>query len=155
MSAKSSDSGSIFPELSVIANPRVSIAMADSSVGFASLVRMARRDVPAWLLFIPAFAIRPMAMAVSSAEYPRAPARGATYLKVSPIIPTFVLALLEAAANMSAKCVDSDADIPNAVNASVTMSEVAARSSPDAAARFMMPSMPSSMSVVFHPAMAM
>ena len=44
---------------------------------------------------------------------------------------------------------------PNAVKASVTISDVVARSSPDAAARFMMPSIPSSMSEVFHPAMAM
>ena len=42
-----------------------------------------------------------------------------------------------------------------AVNASVTMSEVLPRSSPEAAARLRMPSMPSSMSPVFQPAMAM
>ena len=45
--------------------------------------------------------------------------------------------------------------MPKAVRASVTMSEVVPRSSPDAAARFMMPSTPSSMSFVFQPAMAM
>ena len=37
----------------------------------------------------------------------------------------------------------------------MTISEVVAKSSPDAAARFMMPSMPSSMSPVFQPAIAM
>ena len=42
-----------------------------------------------------------------------------------------------------------------AVSASVTMSEVVARSAPDAAARFMTPSIPSSISSVFHPAIAM
>ena len=48
----------------------------------------------------------------------------------------------------------SDADRPNAVSASVTISEVVARSSPEAAARFIIPSIPSSISAVFHPAIA-
>ena len=68
---------------------------------------------------------------------------------------TFVFALLEAAARISAKCPESAADSPKAVSASVTMSEVVARSSPEAAARFIMPSMPESISEVFHPAIAM
>ena len=67
---------------------------------------------------------------------------------------TFVLALLEAAASTSAKCVESEAGKQNAVRASVTISEVVARSSPEAAARFMIPSIPLSMSSVFHPAIA-
>ena len=104
---------------------------------------------------MPAFAMSPIASAVSSAENPRAPATGAAYLKVSPIIETFVFAFDEAAARMSAKCPESPALRPNAVRASVTMSEVVARSSPDAAARFMTPSIPSSMSFVFQPAIAM
>ena len=68
---------------------------------------------------------------------------------------TFVLAEELAFANTSAKCALSDADKPNAVNASVTMSDVVAKSSPSAAARFIMPSMPSIMSCVFQPAIAM
>ena len=76
-------------------------------------------------------------------------------MNVSPIMLTLVFALLDAAARMSAKCAESSAVRPNAVRASVTMSDVVARSSPDAAARFMMPSMPESMSPVFQPAIAM
>ena len=66
-----------------------------------------------------------------------------------------MFALDEAAASTSAKCPESLASSPKAVSASVTMSDVVARSSPDAAARFMMPSRPSSMSSVFQPAIAM
>ena len=116
---------------------------------------MVRSAVPAWVDLIPAFAIRPMASAVSSAENPSAPAMGAQYLNVSPIMDTLVLALLEAAARMSAKCPESLAVSPKAVKASVTMSEVVAKSPPEAAARFMMPSSPLSISSVFHPAIAM
>ena len=133
---------------------RVSIAPWTSLVGFAIRVKMLLRAVPAWLALIPEFAIRPIAVAQSSAEYPRAPATGATYLNVSPISPTFVLEFDAALANTSAKCVASLACIPNAVNASVTMSLVVARSSPDAAAKFIMPSIPESMSAVFQPAIA-
>ena len=90
-------------------------------------------------------------------------------MKVSPNILTFVFALDEVAARTSAKYVAfgtsfaipsfmtfvvPSAAIPNAVIASVTISDVLARSSPDAAARFIMPSIPFSMSVVSHPAIA-
>ena len=122
--------------------------------GFASLESIDRSAVPDWLALIPLFAINPIATAQSSALYPRDPATGATYLNVSPIMDTFVLALLEAAASTSAKCVESEAGKQNAVRASVTISEVVARSSPEAAARFMIPSIPLSMSSVFHPAIA-
>ena len=71
--------------------------------------------------------------AVSSTENPKAPATGAQYLNVSPIMDTLVLALLEAAASTSAKCPESAAVSPKAVSASVTISEVVARSSPDPA----------------------
>ena len=121
----------------------------------ARLFMMERSEVPACEALMPLFAIRPMASAVSSAENPSAPAIGAQYLNVSPIMLTLVLALDEAAARISAKCPESAADRPKAVKASVTISEVVARSSPDAAARFMMPSMPPSISSVFQPAMAM
>ena len=46
------------------------------------------------------------------------------------------------------------ADSPNAVIASVTISETLARSSPEAAARFITPEMPFSISFVSHPAIA-
>ena len=61
------------------------------------------------------------------------PATGAQYLNVSPIMDTLVLALLEAAASTSAKCPECPAVSPKAVSASVTISEVVARSSPDPA----------------------
>ena len=104
---------------------------------------------------MPAFAIKPIASAVSSAEKPSAPAIGAQYLNVSPIMDTFVLALELAAAKISAKCPESEAVSPKAVSASVTISDVVARSSPLAAARFIMPSIPEIMSPDFQPAIAM
>ena len=119
------------------------------------LVMIVRSEVPAWVDLIPAFAIRPMASAVSSTEKPREPAIGAAYLNVSPIMLTLVLALDDAAARTSAKWAESEAVRPKAVKASVTMSDVVAKSSPDAAARFIMPSMPESISDVFQPAIAM
>ena len=72
----------------------------------------------------------------------------------SPIMPTFVFAFALACASTSAKCPESDAFSPKAVKASVTMSEVVARSSFEAAARLIIPSMPCSISSVFHPAIA-
>ena len=135
----------------MVSSPNDSPAKVTSPVRLVSMVRIA---VPAWEDLIPAFAIRPIASAVSSAENPSAPATGAQYLKVSPIMDTLVFALEDAAARISAKCPESAADRPRAVSASVTMSDVVARSSPEAAARFMMPSMPSSISPVFQPAIA-
>ena len=126
----------------------------DNSMSPVKLVSMVRRDVPACVDLIPAFAIRPIASATSSAVYPKAPATGAAYLNVSPIIDTLVFALLDAAAKISAKCPESAAVSPKAVRASVTISDVVARSSPDAAARLMIPSIPESISDVFHPAIA-
>ena len=66
-----------------------------------------------------------------------------------------VLALEEAAASTSVNLVVSFAVIPNAVSASVTMSEVEARLSPDAPASVMTPWMPFNISFVFQPAIAM
>ena len=80
---------------------------------------------------------------------------GAAYLNVSPIMDTLVLALLEAAANTSEKRAVSAAVKPKAVRASVTMSEVVPRSSPEAAAKLRTPSIPESISSVFQPAIAM
>ena len=119
------------------------------------LLMMVRSAVPACVDLMPALPISPIASAVSSAENPKAPAMGAQYLKVSPIMETLVFALELAAARISAKCPESAAVRPKAVSASVTISEVLARSSPEAAARFMMPSMPESISEVFQPAIAM
>ena len=126
-----------------------------SSMSPARLFMMVLNAVPAWELLIPELAINPIASAVSSALKPKAPAIEAQYLNVSPIMATFVFALDEAAAKISAKCPESAAVNPKAVKASVTISEVVAKSSPEAAARFMIPSIPSSMSCVFHPAIAM
>ena len=144
----------IDPSALVVAIVTSPMDLPESFTSPVRLFMMVRREVPACEDLMPAFAIRPMASAVSSAEKPSAPAIGAQYLKVSPIILTFVFALELAAARMSAKCPESLAVSPNAVSASVTISDVVARSSPDAAARFMIPSIPSSMSEVFHPAIA-
>ena len=143
------------PSAFVTSIPYFSMASAICLVGFTMLVSPVRSAVPADDALIPAFAISPIATAVSSMVKPNAPATGAAYLKVSPIISTLVFALLDAAAMMSARRAESSADLPKAVSASVTMSDVVARSAPDAAARFMIPSTPESMSSVFHPAMAM
>ena len=145
----------ILPELSVKEIPYFSIAEDTVSVGLARLTIAPRKAVPACEDLIPAFAISPIAIAESSAEYPKEPNTGAAYLKVSPIMLTLVLALELAAARISAKCPLSSAFNPNAVRASVTMSDVVAKSSPDAAARFIMPSIPLSISLVFQPAIAM
>ena len=144
-----------FPTESVNDRPNVFIAVCTSFVGFVSLLNICLREVPASPALIPEFAINPMATPQSSTLNPNAPATGATYLNVSPIMETFVFALDDAAARTSAKCVESCADNPNAVNASVTISEVVARFSPEAAAKFMIPSIPLSMSAVFQPAIAM
>ena len=93
----------IDPSLLVIDSPSADIADATSSVGLAIRVKMERRAVPACVALIPEFAIKPIAVAQSSAENPSDPATGATYLNVSPIIETFVFALDDAFANMSAK----------------------------------------------------
>ena len=128
-------------------------ALPVSLTSFDRLFIIERKAVPACDDLIPALPIRPIASAVSSAENPNAPAIGAQYLNVSPIMETLVFALELAAARISAKCPESSADNPKAVSASVTMSDVVAKSSPDAAARFMIPSMPLSISLVFQPAM--
>ena len=134
--------------------PYRSMAPCILSVGAARFAREVLRLVPAMEPLTLAFAIRPRARETSSTEYFNAPATGATYLKDSPIIPTLVFAFALACARTSAKCPESDACSPKAVKASVTMSEVVARSSFEAAARLIMPSMPFSISSVFQPAIA-
>ena len=62
--------------------------------------------------------------------------------------------MAEAAAITSAKRPLSLAFIPNAVKPSVTISEVLARSAPEAAAKFIIPSIPEVISWVFQPAIA-
>ena len=117
-------------------------------------VKTVLKLVPPCDALIPAFAIKPNAILVSSIEYFIAPANGATYLKLSPSIDTFVFAFELAAAITSARRPESSADFPNAVKASVTISEVVAKSSPDAAAKSIIPDIPPSISFVFHPAIA-
>ena len=150
-----SPKGFILPFASVMLMPNAFMAVPDSFVGLAIRVMVERNDVPAWVPLIPLLAIRPVATAKSSTEYPMAPAAAPAYLKVSPIISTLVFALAEAAAITSAKRPLSAAVCPKAVRASVTMSDVVARSAPEAAARFMIPLMPLVMSSAFQPAMAM
>ena len=106
---------------------------------------------------------------MSSTEYPNDPATGATYLNDSPSIETFVFAFELAEAITSAKCdafetsltnpsftifVVPSAANPNAVIASVTMSDVVAKSNPSAAERFIIPSILFNISFVFQPAIA-
>ena len=144
----------ILPLLSVKLMPNFSIATACASVGFAIFAITFFKVVPAVLPLIPAFAIMPIATEISSTLYPIAPAVAAQYLKLSPIKLTFVFAFVDAAAITSAKRPLSFAAIPNAVKPSVTISEVVPKFSPAAAARFIIPAMPSTISAVFHPAIA-
>ena len=60
----------------------------------------------------------------------------------------------DACASTSAKRPDWSAVMLNAVSASVTMSETCPKSSPDAAARFIMPGKPPNIWSVFQPAIA-
>ena len=97
----------------------------------------------------------PHAKEVSSTLYFMAPATGATYLNDSPSMPTFVFELADAFARTSEKCPASFAFSPKAVKASVTISEVLARSSPEAAARLIIPDIPAVICSGFQPAIAM
>ena len=149
--------------------PNASIAVPDSFVGFTSLVIVLLNAVPACSPLIPAFAIKPIATAVSSILYPIAPAIGATYLNVAPINETFVLLRELASAKTSEKCsalltstlypffktfVVPSAASPNAVIASVTISDTVPKSSPLAAARFITPEILFNISFVFQTAIA-
>ena len=79
-------------------------------------------------------------------EYPIAPATGAIYLNASPRSDTFVLVADDATARTSANSAVSFAFIPNAVSALETISVVVARSRPSAAARLIIPPIPSTIS---------
>ena len=144
----------IFPLLSVRLIPYFFIAVAILSVGAAIFASAVFNDVPAIEPLTLAFAINPKARDVSSTLYFIAPAIGATYLKDSPIMETLVFALAADCAKTSEKCAASPAFKPNAVSASVTISLVVPKSSPDAAARFKIPSIPSSICCESHPAIA-
>ena len=74
-------------------------------------------------------------------------------MKVCPIRATFVFELVAAAANTSANIEESFACKPKADKLSVTISAVMAKSSPEAAAKSMMPAIPLITSPVFQPAM--
>ena len=56
------------PSLRVTDIPKASIAVWDSLVGFAIRVMVLLKAVPAWEPLIPAFAISPVATAISSME---------------------------------------------------------------------------------------
>ena len=142
------------PVLFSIDMPNSFIAFPTSPVPDAILASDVFNAFPACEPFTPEFAIIPNATAVSSTLYPSDPAIGAQYLKLSPIMETFVFAFDDAAAKTSANRALSFAVNPNAVSPSVTMSDVAAKSSPDAAARFIIPAIPSIISAVFQPAIA-
>ena len=75
-------------------------------------------------------------------------------MKDSPSIPTLVLLLVAVAASTLENSPASSAVRPNAVRASVTMSETVAKSSPLAAAKSIIGARPSSMASVFQPAIA-
>ena len=136
----------------IVTSPRFCPVILMSSESFVNSVRSA---VPAILDFTPEFAISPMASETSSMENPSAPAIGAQYWNVSPIMETLVFAFAEAAASTSEKCATSSAFSPNAVMASVTISEVVARSPPEAAASEITPPIPSSICSASQPAIAM
>ena len=102
-SAKISLRSRIEPSAFVVA---ISTSPMESPQIFTSPAKvfiMVRRAVPACVDLIPEFAIKPIACAVSSQEKPSAPATGAQYLKVSPIMDTLVFAFELAAARTSAK----------------------------------------------------
>ena len=145
----------MFPSPSVRLIPYLSIAAAMLSVGAAIFAIEVLRAVPAMLACTPAFDIRPSASEVSSTLYFIAPATEPTYLKASPISPTFVFALALALASTSEKWPESPAFKPKAVSASVTISDVLAKSSPDAAARLIIPDIPAVICSGFQPAIAM
>ena len=128
------------------------MAASTSLVGFANLVITPLREVPASEPLTPAFAIRPSAVVVSFIEYPIAPAVAATFLKDSPSKDTFVFDFDAATAKTSANSPLSLAFNPKAVKASVTISDTPANSSPLAAARFIIPAIPSIICDEFQPA---
>src|SRR5699024_9273 len=107
---------------------------------------------PAFSPLIPALDIKPIAFDVSSIVKPSEPATGATYLNALPKPVTSVFAFALAAANTSAIRLDSPASKPNADKPSVTISLTAPNSSPLAAAKLIIPSIPSSISDVSQPA---
>ena len=144
--------GFILPLASNILRPKICIASPDSFVGLTIRVIIERKAVPASEPLMPWLAIRPTARAVSCILNPNAPATGAAYLNVCPIRATFVFELVAAEANTSANIAESLACKPNADKLSVTISEVVAKSSPEAEARFMIPSIPPIISLVFQPA---
>ncbi len=131
------------------------MAVDTAFVGAAILVIHDLSDVPAVEPLTPLLAIRPSATDTSCTLYFIAPATVAAYLNDSPIVLTSVFDLLAACARTSTNMLVSSAVSPNAVSASVTMSDVCARSSPVAPARYMMPSMPAVISDTSHPAIAM
>ena len=81
-------------------------------------------------------------------------ATGAIYFIASPVSLTDVFVLLAASANTSATCPASDASNPNPRKVAAAISELVAKSSPDAAAKSKSPGIASIISVVVNPAAA-
>ena len=96
----------------------------------------------------------PIAAAVSSKLSPAALARGAIYFIASPVSATEEFVRFAFAARTSATCAASDAASPNPLNVDAAISELLARSSPDAAARFKSPGIALIISDVVKPAAA-
>ena len=95
---------------SVSTKPSLDIAASFSPVwSLNNSVKALFKVVPACEPLIPALAISPRTTAKSSIFTFIAPARGAQYLKLSPINATFVLAFEDAAARTSEKCPASSA----------------------------------------------
>ena len=131
------------------------IAVAESVAPSKMPLKVFFNAVLATLPFTPELAIRPIAVATSSMLYPSAPAMEAEPANVSPIMATEVFDLEAVCARTSAKCDVSEAVSPKAVKLSVTISEVSAKSSLEAAARLSTPFIPSSISCASQPAIPM
>ena len=125
-----------------------------SSVGFESLEIAPRNVVPAWLPWIPALAMIPIAAAVSSMLIPAALARGATYFIASPVSATEEFVRFAFSARTSATWAASDASSPNPRSVEAAISALLAKSSPEAAAKFSIPGIASMISEVVKPAAA-
>ena len=103
---------------------------------------------------MPAFAIIPIAAAVSSKDNPAALASGATYFIASPVSETEEFVLFALAANTSATCPVCFASNPKPLTADAAISELFDKSSPDAAAKSNNPGIASKVSFTLNPAAA-
>ena len=125
-----------------------------SPVGLTSLVRAPRSVVPACEPLIPLFAIIPIAALVSSKEIPIALATGAIYFMASPVSDTAALVRFAFSAKTSATWAVSLAFRPKPRRVLAAISVLVAKSSPDAAAKFISPGTALIISLVLKPAAA-